>query len=69
MGFSLALLLIHNEAVPAEAREALRAASYGPVEQREAALVSAAKVIYRETDLDCAEVLDLVGLPQAASCS
>ena len=60
MGLSIAPLLIHDERVPEEARDALRAATTGPVERRSAALESAARVLYRETDLDCAEVRDLI---------
>jgi hypothetical protein len=62
MPFSLAPLLIHDPAVPPRAREALRASTWGPAEDREKALELAARVIYHETDLDCAEARDLVGL-------
>ena len=68
MGLSIAALLIHHEAVPAEARAALKVASFGPHERREAALASAASVIYRETDLDCNEVRDLIGLSPEGCC-
>jgi len=60
MGFSVAPLLIHSEAVPARAREALRAATSGPAEQRDVALRSAAHILYSETELDCGEVRELV---------
>jgi hypothetical protein len=63
MTFSIAPLLIHNEALPLEAREALEAGSFGPFEQRRAQLEKAARVLFRETDLECGEVRDLVGLP------
>lgn len=63
MVFSMASLLIHSEAVPTEARAALVAATREPPERREAALESAARILYRETDLDCGEARDLVGLP------
>jgi hypothetical protein len=68
MGLSIAPLLIHDDAVPPAAREALKAATSGPVERRTAALESAARVLYRETDLDCGEVRDLIGLPAPKSC-
>jgi len=67
MGLSIAPLLIHDEAVPAEARAALKVATSGPVERRAEALESAARVLYRETDLECGEIRELVGLP-AGSC-
>ena len=69
MGLSIAPLLIHDDRVPAEAREALRVASSGPVERRAAALQSAARVLVRETDLDCGEVRDLIGLPASSTCA
>lgn len=68
MGFSVAPLLIHSNAVPEGARAALREATSGPTERREAALQSAARILFRETDLDCGEVRDLVGLPQDETC-
>ncbi|HEV8245357.1 MAG TPA: hypothetical protein VGP93_06305 [Polyangiaceae bacterium] len=61
-------LLIHSDAVPAEARARLQAGSLGPPEQREEELEVAARVLYRETDLECGEVRDLVGLPSSAGC-
>jgi hypothetical protein len=68
MGFTMAPLLIHSEAVPREVREALKAASDGPPERRHAQLEAAARVLYDETDLDCGEVRDLVGVTPAGSC-
>ena len=62
MAFSLAPLLIHSEAVPMKAREALRAVSSAPSEQRGTALRSAAKLLYAETSLDCGDAMELVGL-------
>jgi hypothetical protein len=69
MPFSLAPLLIHNPAVPARAREALRAGTSGPPEQRYQELELAARVIYRETELDCGEARDLVGLSDSGCCA
>ena len=68
MGFSVLPLLIHSKAVPVEARMALRAAALGPREQRDAALLSAARILWKETELDCGEVRDLVGLVRDESC-
>ncbi len=66
MAFSFAHLLVHSEAVPPEAREAIRAAyGAGPAE-REDRLEEAARVLFRQTDLDCSDVRELVGLPAGA---
>lgn len=62
MPFSLVPLLIHNDAVPALARAALRSASNASPERRAAELEEAARVLYRETDLDCEDVRELVGV-------
>ncbi len=62
MSFSLAPLLVHNDAVPLLAREALRAAHAALPEEREEMLEEAARVLFRETDLDCVDVRELVGL-------
>ena len=63
MAMSMAHLLIYSDAVPSEAREALRAAAAAPPELRTAELESAARILYRELDLDCRDARDLVGLP------
>ncbi len=66
MAFTLAPLLIHNHAVPQAAREALLAASLAPPERRDEELEIAARVLFRETELDCSDVRELVGLPNGA---
>jgi len=63
LAFSITPLLVHSEAVPIEAREALKFASAAPPELRRAALESAACELYRRTDLACSDVRDLFGLP------
>jgi len=68
MAFSLAPLLIHSEAVPVKAREALRAVSTAPAEQRKFALRSAARVLYSETSIDCGDAMELVGLRPGCGC-
>ncbi|HKO50397.1 MAG TPA: hypothetical protein VJV79_21890 [Polyangiaceae bacterium] len=68
MAFSLASLLIHSESVPVKAREALRAVSAAPPEQRKSALRSAAQVLYSETSLDCGDAMELVGLQSGCGC-
>ena len=68
MAFSLAPLLIHSESVPVKAREALRAVSAAPAEQRKSALRSAARVLYAETSIDCGDAMELVGLQAGCGC-
>ena len=59
----VALLLIHGTLVPEPAREALKAAYEATsTEERRALLESAARVLHRETNLDCVDVRELVGL-------
>jgi len=65
---SLTPILLHSEAVPAEVRSALRAASEAPPERRKAELESAARTLYHRTNLECRDVRELFGLPEA-SCS
>jgi len=68
MAINVASLLVHSDAVSGPARQALIEASRAAPEEREAKLQSAAKLLYAETDLECSEVRDLVGLPASASC-
>jgi hypothetical protein len=69
MALALANLLIHNDAVPSEARKALRAATLGPAESRRAQLESAARVLYLEAGLNCREAREIVGLEYADCAS
>ena len=66
---SMTPLLVHSFAVPDEARSALRSAAEAPPERRMAELEMAARALYKGTDLECSDVRELVGLPDAASCS
>jgi len=68
MSLSMAQLLIHSEQVPAEAREALRAAYEGLPQNRGSRLASAARVLYEATDLECSDIRELVGLPGEGHC-
>jgi len=68
MAFSLANLLIHSESVPVKAREALRAVSAVPLDQRKSALRSAARVLHAETSIDCGDAMELVGLQSGCGC-
>ena len=66
MSFSMAHLLIHSEHVPAEARDALKAAHSAPPARRRPMLESAARILYRGTDLECHDARELVDLPEGA---
>lgn len=68
MRLSVAPLLMHNEAVPTQARTALRKAFSGPPEARATHLKTAARALYLETDLDCQDVREIVGLESECSC-
>jgi len=65
---SLAPMLMHSEAVPAEVRSALRAASEASPDRRKTELKLAAQTLYQVTDLDCTDVRELLGLPDGC-CS
>ena len=67
MSFSMATLLMHSPDVPANVREALRAAERAEPGERTDQLKTAAHLLYREVDLPCADVRELVGLP-ASEC-
>ena len=69
MPFTIAPLLIHSEAVPLAARQALKAALAGPPEGREAGLQSVARVLFAERDLPCDDARELVGLVGAGCCA
>jgi hypothetical protein len=65
--FSIAPLLVYGDLVPADARALLRDAMAAPEPARTPLLESAARILHRETALDCADARELVGLP-AGSC-
>lgn len=66
MSLSMAPLLMHSEQVPAEARDAIRAAFEAPPQERSASLEHAARVLRQATGLACKDALELVGLPACA---
>ncbi len=67
---SLAPLLLHTDGVPDGVRDALRSAFASDREdEREAHLVSAARVFARETNLECVDIKELVGLSAEGACS
>ncbi len=59
---SVAPLLLHSEGVPEAARVALREAYTAPASLRRPLLEAAARALYREAHLDCADARELVGL-------
>ena len=61
--FAMASLLAHSEHVPTAAREALRAASAVPADDRIDLLTSAARIIHLEAGINCCDALELVDLP------
>jgi len=63
MSFSMAPLLLHSPDIPARVRDALRAASASTPERRGPHLVTAARLIYEELAVECADARELVGLP------
>ena len=62
MKFSMLPLLMYEDDVPASARAALREANVAPEDERQAHLEAAARALYREAHLDCADARELVGL-------
>jgi hypothetical protein len=69
MSISMAPLLMHSEQVPAAVRDAIRRAYEAPPEHRGARFASAARILYQETDLECGDILELVGLPAEGNCA
>ena len=65
MAFTMAPLLIHDHEVPLQAREALRVALESAPPRAEM-LLSAARILHIETDLDCRDALELVDLSEEA---
>lgn len=63
MSFSMASLLIHSADVPLHVRDALVAAYAAGPEQRADRLEIAAKLLHRETGLECEDVRELIGIP------
>jgi len=62
MSFTMASLLIHDDQVPAAARDALAAAHQVSPEQRTQLLESAARILHREVGVECSDARELVDL-------
>ncbi len=69
MSISMASLLMHSDQVPAEARDAIRAAYEALPEHRATRLESAARVLHRATGLECRDVRELVDLATVGDCA
>lgn len=63
MSFFMGPLLIHSADVPLFVRDALADAYAAAPEQRTHRLEAAARLLHRETGLECEDVRELVGLP------
>ncbi|HEY4178562.1 MAG TPA: hypothetical protein VGM90_17060 [Kofleriaceae bacterium] len=66
----MAPLLMHSPDVPAQVREALRAAydSDAEPDERDEHLRNAAHLLFQEGGLPCADVKELVGLASCCDC-
>jgi hypothetical protein len=62
MSFKMSLLLIHDEHLPAAARDALEAAHRGAPELRLTLLESAAQILHDEAGVECSDARELVDL-------
>jgi hypothetical protein len=62
MSLSMLPLLLHEDDVPASARDAIREAYLAPPSERGAHLETAARALNRDANLDCADARELVGL-------
>ena len=67
--FTLVPLLLHSEAVPQAARDALRSSISATPEQRDSDLLVAARVLHDEVALDCSDARVLVGLSEHGCCA
>jgi|HubBroStandDraft_2_1064218.scaffolds.fasta_scaffold1860811_2 hypothetical protein len=64
MALSVTPLLLHSDALPEAARIALADAFAQPEHERAPLLATAARILYLEASLECADALELVGLAQ-----
>ena len=65
---TMAPLLMYSPDVPAEVRQALRAAYDAEPEDRDEHLRTAANLLFQESGLPCADVKELVGLSSCSAC-
>lgn len=69
MNFTMAPLLMHSEHVSRRARVALKEAYEAAPEYRDRLLEAAARILHAETELECADVRELVGLSPLGGCT
>lgn len=62
MSLSMAPLLMHSSDLSLPVRQALQAAHAADPDEREDRLAEAAELLFQETQLECADVRELVGL-------
>ena len=65
---SMAPLLMHSDHVPVSVRDALRTAYAAPDAERGKLLKSAAHALSASTDLECHDVLELLGIAAECGC-
>ena len=65
MSLQMASLLVHSEHVPAAVRDALRAAHGGGSARKAELLESAARILQRESGVECRDARELVDLRPA----
>jgi len=68
MSLSMAPLLMHSPDVPESVRAELHAAHGATREHRDEHLARAARLLHHFVPLDCADALELVGLPAGGGC-
>jgi hypothetical protein len=68
MTFTMASVLIHSDAVPESARDALKEAEHSPPPARRRFLESAARILHDEAGVECSDARELVDL-QPGECS
>ena len=63
MSFSIAPMLIHSSDISPRVRAAIADAYSAAPDQRTTQLEAAARLLHRDTGLECEDVRELIGLP------
>jgi hypothetical protein len=66
MALSMTTILLHSHAVSSDVRAAIQAAELAPAEGRAVALKNAARLLVRESTIDCRDARELVDLAPGA---
>jgi hypothetical protein len=66
MSISMTSLLVHEDSLSREARDAIVDARESAPPERDAKLESAARLLHSETGLECRDVRELLDLPDGA---